>query len=179
MMLPVTPRPRSLARNTAVSATSAGSQLRRRGARAGAFSSMRRKILHGAGRRGLHRSGRNRVDANVGRTQVVGEIAHRGFERRLGHAHHVIIRHHARGAQIRQRDHRAARGHQRGRGARHRDHRIRAHILRQQVSGARGLDERAAQILAVGERDAVNSPRPAGRALERFRPRQLASPRPW
>ena len=44
-ILPVTPRPRSLARKTAVSATSAGSVLRRRGARFWIVSRMRGEIL--------------------------------------------------------------------------------------------------------------------------------------
>ena len=45
------------------------------------------------------------VDADVVLAEIGGEVADGGFERRLGDAHDVVVRHHARGAAIGQRDH--------------------------------------------------------------------------
>jgi hypothetical protein len=44
--------------------------------------------------------------------EIGGQIAHAGFERGLGDAHHVVVRHPLLGAVIGQREHRAAIGHQ-------------------------------------------------------------------
>ena len=41
----------------------------------------------------VHRAGADAVHADFFRTQIVGEIARAGFERRLGHAHDVVMRH--------------------------------------------------------------------------------------
>ena len=66
-----------------------------------------------AGRRQrLDRPGRDRVDADVLAAEIGGEIAHRGFERRLGDAHHVVVRHPFLGAVIGEREQRAALRHQ-------------------------------------------------------------------
>ncbi len=58
-------------------------------------------------------SGGDRVHADAVRPVIGGEIAHRRFESRLRHAHHVVVRHHADGARISERHHAAAVRHQR------------------------------------------------------------------
>ncbi len=40
--------------------------------------------------------------------EVGGHVAHRGFQRRLGHAHDVVMRHHPLGAEIGQGEQRTA-----------------------------------------------------------------------
>ena len=69
----------------------------------------RASAMPGAGQR-ADRAGGDRVDANVVGTEVGGEIAHARLERRLGDAHHVVVRHDPRRAAEGQRQHRAARG---------------------------------------------------------------------
>jgi hypothetical protein len=59
---------------------------------------------------GLHRAGRDRVDADALRAKVIGQIAHGGFQRGLGHAHHVVVRRHPVRALEGQGDERAAVG---------------------------------------------------------------------
>ncbi len=62
-----------------------------------------------AGRRQrLDRPGRDGVDADVLAAEVGGEIAHRRFQRRLGDAHDVVVRHPFLGAVIGERQQRAA-----------------------------------------------------------------------
>src|SRR5690606_8916176 len=54
-----------------------------------------------AGRgQGLDRAGGDRVDADAFRAEVEREVAHAGFQRRLGHAHHVVAGQGAYRAQI-------------------------------------------------------------------------------
>ena len=106
------------------------------------------------------------------RTELACQVSNGRFERRFRNAHHVVIGQHARRAEIGQRDHRAALGHQGRGGARHRDHRICADFLCQQISGARGFDERAIQILAIGEGDAVDH-----RVQASFLPKRLGEAR--
>ena len=65
----------------------------------------------GRGQR-LDRAGRDGVDADVLDAEIGGEIAHGRFERRLGDAHDVVMRHPLLGAVIGQRQHRAAIRHQ-------------------------------------------------------------------
>ena len=42
----------------------------------------------------VDRSGADAVDADLLRAEIVGEVARAGFERGLGHAHDVVMRHH-------------------------------------------------------------------------------------
>ena len=56
---------------------------------------------------------RDGVDPDRALAEISGEIAHARFERGLGHAHHVVMRHHLLGAVIGQRQQRAAVLHQR------------------------------------------------------------------
>ena len=85
--VPVTPRPRWLARNTAVSATSAGSV-----AAVGAHAAEQHtedggKILHGSRRRRLDRPGRDGVHANLPSAHLPDSARYFGD---VGHAHHVV-----------------------------------------------------------------------------------------
>src|SRR5207244_12053379 len=54
----------------------------------------------------LFRSG-NRVHADVVGAEARGEIAHRRLEARLREPHHVVVRHRAHGAEVRERDDRS------------------------------------------------------------------------
>ena len=105
-----------------------------------------------------NRPGRDRVDANVLRAEVGGQIAHGRLERRLGDAHDVVVGEHALAAEIRERHDAAAaaRCHERRRATRERHERIRADVERHGEAPARGLDERLRQILPLGERRAVH-----------------------
>src|SRR6185437_14048957 len=104
----------------------------------------------------LDRAGRDRVDANALAAQIDGEIAHAGLERGLAHAHHVVMRHHALGAEIAQGHGAAAFGHQRG-GA--------PHCVGEGEAGdihaaeeirACGVDVFALELARIGEGDRVN-----------------------
>src|SRR6266568_7774714 len=52
------------------------------------------------------------IDTDVLRAEISGEVAHRGFERGLGDAHHVVVRHPFLGAVIGEREQCAAPRHQ-------------------------------------------------------------------
>uniref|UniRef100_A0A182MQ53 Uncharacterized protein n=1 Tax=Anopheles culicifacies TaxID=139723 RepID=A0A182MQ53_9DIPT len=79
-----------------------------------------REVLDAAGGQRLDRAGRDAVGADAARAQRGGQVAHAGFERGLGQAHGVVVGHHAFGAQVGQRQHRAvAAFHQRQRGLGH------------------------------------------------------------
>jgi len=60
----------------------------------------------------LDRPGGDGVDADAALAEVGGEIAHARLQRRLGHAHHVVVRHHLLGAVVGEREQRPARAHQ-------------------------------------------------------------------
>ena len=117
----------------------------------------RARIADAGARQRADRAGRNRVDADAARTEIGGEIAHRGFQRRLRHAHHIVIRHHPHRAAEGQGDHRAAGfGHQfggalgdLGEGEAGNHHGARK-IL------ARGVGVAALQFVLVGEADGVD-----------------------
>src|SRR5262245_60606912 len=49
------------------------------------------KTSDGSGRGGFDRSGRNSVDADAERSEVVGEIAHTVLQRRFGKGHDVVV----------------------------------------------------------------------------------------
>ena len=111
----------------------------------------------GAGQR-PHWAGRNRVDADVARAEVGGKIAHRGFQRRFGHAHDVVIRHHAHRAAEGQRDDAAAGGrrHQLGGALGEFGEREAGdqHSAREIL--ARGVGITSLQFVLVGERDGMD-----------------------
>ena len=112
-----------------------------------------------AGRRQrLDRAGGDGIDANVLRSEIGGEIAHRRFERGFGHAHHVVVRKHARAAKIGERHDTpaAASFHQRlaPRASATSEYALMSSARRKAV--ARGLHERIRDVVAIGERDAVH-----------------------
>src|SRR5690606_11990199 len=72
----------------------------------------------GGGER-LDRPGRYGVDADLLAAEVDGEIAHRRLERRLGHAHDVVVRHDPLGAVIGEGEEAAAVRHHRRRAPRY------------------------------------------------------------
>src|SRR5207247_8528725 len=67
-------------------------EIAERGALAG-FVEQQVEVPEAGGRARLHRTGRDRVNADVLGPQLVGEVAARGLERRLHRAHHVVVRH--------------------------------------------------------------------------------------
>ena len=88
--------------------------------------------------------------------EIGGEIAHAGFQRRLGHAHHVVVRHHPLGAEIGERQQAAAVRHQVPRALRHRGEGVAGDVQRLQEVVARGVDVLALQLLLVGEGDGMD-----------------------
>ena len=105
---------------------------------------------------GAHRPGRDRVNADSVAAEIGGEIAHAGFQRRLGHAHHIVVGHHALGAEIGQRHHGAALLHQVRRALRHRGEGIAGDVEGAAEIGAAGIDIAALQFVAVGEGDGMD-----------------------
>ena len=90
------------------------------------------------------------------RPEIDREIAHRSFERGLGHAHHIIIRHRTQTAIVGERHHRAAVRHQRrgalcgfGEGVAG-DHHGTNKVF------ARGIGVTALQFILVGEGNSVH-----------------------
>ncbi len=90
------------------------------------------------------------------RAEVDGQIVHAGFERRLGDAHDVVVRHHLLGAVIGQRQHRAAIGHQLLGALGDRGERIDRDVHRLGEVVARRVDVAAGQLVLVGEADGVD-----------------------
>jgi hypothetical protein len=125
------------------------------GVRLGLAEGLARAADRRAGQR-LHRPGGDRVDADPVGAQVVRQIAHRRFQCRLGHAHHVVIGRHAVGALIGQRQDRAAIGHQMRGPPRHVDQRKARDRQRIAKVLARGVDEAAGQLVLVGIGDRVD-----------------------
>ena len=76
--------------------------------------------------------------------------------RRLGHAHHVVVRHNFLRAVVGHGDDAAAIFHERRGGARHRDQRIHADVVGDAEAFARGVDELAFQFLSRSEGHAVH-----------------------
>src|SRR6266481_9881988 len=68
----------------------------------------------------LHRPRRNAVYPDFFWTKIVGKITRTGFEARLGHAHHIVVRHDLLRAVIGHRNDAASIGHHRRRVARKR-----------------------------------------------------------
>ena len=89
--------------------------------------------------------------AEIGR-----QVAHRRLQRRLGHAHDVVVRRPVLGAEIGQGQQRRAGAHHRHRALRHRDEGVAGDVQRLQERGARRVQVAAAQILLVGIGDGVH-----------------------
>ena len=169
---PVMPRPASLRRKAALSATSATSTLRRSGARSGYTCRIFEKPLMPRGRDRLDRSRRHRIHADVLRPDVGGQVAHARLQRRLGHAHHVVVREHALAAKIRERQDAAAAApfHQRHRAAGERDQRVGGDVERGAEAFAGGVEEGALELGGRSERGAVHQEvEPAEFLIERVR----------
>ena len=105
-----------------------------------------------------HGPGRDGVHADVLLAEVPGEVPHGRVERRLGDAHHVVVRHRALAAEVGHRqDRAAARGlHQRLRRARAGDERVGADVERHPEAVARRVGEAALEILRRREGDRVH-----------------------
>ena len=90
--------------------------------------------------------------------QICREVADRAFERRLGNAHDVVVRKHARAAEIGQRDDASAapRLHQRRRAASQRDERVGTDVERELEALARRLHKGIGDVFAIGKCDAVD-----------------------
>ena len=88
--------------------------------------------------------------------EVGGQIAHARLQRRLRHAHHVVVRHDLLGAVVGERQHRAARAHQLLGALRQRRERVAGdqHGLREVLLG--GVDVAAVELGLVGEGDGVH-----------------------
>ena len=106
---------------------------------------------------GAQRAGGDGVDADAGGAEVGGEVAHAGLERRLGHAHDVVVRDDLLGAVVGHRHQRPAPGgEQRLGGARQGDQRVGADVEGELEALARRLDEASLQVLARGEGERVD-----------------------
>src|SRR5439155_1164218 len=118
----------------------------------------RREACDRAGRQRPHRPGRDGVDADVLLPQVPREVLHRGVERGLCDAHHVVVRYRALAAEVRHRQDRAAAAglHERLGQARAGDEGVSRDVERQPETVARRVGEAALKILGGGERDRVH-----------------------
>ena len=114
------------------------------------------EVADAGGRQRLDRPRRNRVDADILLAEIGGEIAHARLQRRLRHAHHVIMRHPFLGAVIGQRQDRAAVDQELLGALRDRGQRIAAdqHGLGEIVRC--GVDIAAVELVLVGKRDRVH-----------------------
>ena len=77
----------------------------------------------------VDRTGADAIDADFFWAEIVRQVARAGFERGLGHAHDVVMRHDFFRAIIAHGDDAAAVSHQRRGGARECDERIGAHVV--------------------------------------------------
>jgi hypothetical protein len=87
--------------------------------------------------------------------EIGGKITHARFQRGLGHAHDIVVRHDALGAEISQRHHGAAMLHQVRGALCHGRERVAGDGERAAEIGATGIDVAALQLVAVGEGDGV------------------------
>src|SRR5262249_38167230 len=135
---PVTPRESGDTRKSAASPTSSCSVFLRRGACVRWYSSILERpctpdaaiVLTG--------------HADAAGPEVRGEVAHRHLERGLGHAHHVVMRHHALAPEVGQgHDAPALRRYDGGDGPGQGGERIRGDVLGDAVAFARGVEELA------------------------------------
>ncbi|KAG1436594.1 hypothetical protein G6F57_020591 [Rhizopus arrhizus] len=117
-----------------------------------------REILDAAGSQRLDGAGRNAIGADAARAQRRGQVAHAGFQRRLGQAHRVVVGHHAFGAQVGQRQHRrVASFHQRQGGLGHGGEAVGRDVVGDAEAFARqAVQEVAGDCFARGEADGVH-----------------------
>ena len=114
-------------------------------------------VLNARQRKRADGAGRDGVAANALGAKVAGYVAGGGFERRLGHAHHIVVGDDALGAQIGEGDQRAAVRHQLFSAAGAIDEGIGGNVHRAQEVLPRGvLDEGPAQLVLVGKGDGVD-----------------------
>ena len=102
------------------------------------------------------RSGRDGVDADLLRTEIDGKVPNRSFQRRLRHAHHVVVRHRTQAAIISERNHGAAIRHQRCSALGRFGKRVAGDYHRADEILARGIGVTALQLVFVGEGDGVH-----------------------
>ena len=114
MTSPVTPRDSGETRNSADVAHLVLLGVLAQGGMVAMVLQHLREPVHAGGGQGLDGAGGDRVDADAARAEVRGQVAHRGLERGLGHAHHVVVRHHALAAEVAQGHDAAARPSMRG-----------------------------------------------------------------
>src|SRR6266513_60484 len=107
-------------------------------------------------RQRLDRPGGNGVHADSPLPKVVRQIANRRFQRRLGHAHYVVVRNHFLGTVVRQRDHPAASGHERRGAARYCNQGIDADVMRDAKAFARSVEKGIFQLFRRSKPHAVN-----------------------
>ena len=100
-----------------------------------------RETTDSPGRQGIHRSGADRIDPNLLRTQIIRQITHGGFQCRLGHAHDIIMRNHPLGAEVAHGQNAATLGHQGQGRAADRNQRIGADIQGSAEGFPIGIDE--------------------------------------
>src|SRR5712691_2470808 len=100
-------------------------------------------------------TGGDGVDANILGAEIVGEIAHRGFQRGFGYAHDVVARDNFFRSVVGEGDDAAAGSHQRERAAGDGDERIDADVVGDAKTFAGGVDEIAFEIGFGSETDAV------------------------
>ena len=99
------------------------------------------------------------------RPEVVGEVAHRALQRRLGDAHDVVVRRHPLRAEVGQRQDRAAAPHQRRRPPGQVDEAVAGDVERVQEVRPAGVEEAPVELGLVGIGDGVDQhvePAPVG-----------------
>ncbi|MEY4981751.1 MAG: hypothetical protein RIR62_17 [Pseudomonadota bacterium] len=116
----------------------------------------RARPADGGTRQRLHRAGRDGIDAHLLGAKVIGQITDRGFQRRLGHAHHVVIGRDAVRSAIGQRDQRATIGHQFRRAAADIDEGKAGNRQRIGEIPPRRVDEASRQLVLVGIGDGMD-----------------------
>src|SRR5882724_3731956 len=114
------------------------------------------KIADARRRQGLDRARGDGVDPDVLAAEVGGHIADAGFERRLGHAHDIVMRHHALGAVVGEGEQAAAVRHELDRPLRHRGEGVAGDVEREGEVLAAGIDVLALELVLVREGDGVD-----------------------
>ena len=112
--------------------------------------------MDGRGGHGLDRAGADGVDAHAALAEVHGQVAHAGFQGRLGHAHGVVVGDDPARAIVAERHDRGAGRKKRLKGPAQSDKRIGRDIEGHAEALAAGVDEPAGQILAVGVGDGMD-----------------------
>ena len=116
------------------------------------------EALDAGGCQGADRAGRDRVDAGAFWAQAGGQVADAGFQTGLGHAHDVVVRHGALGAQIGQRQQAAVTAfHHFATGLGQRDKAIGADVVGDAETFTGGdFGKVAVQLVARGKADGVH-----------------------